>query len=190
MKHKILTNKLRDTFLVLALLVLVAGTVTEVAGQTKKTRPAPAAPVKQPAGTVSHGSGVGGGTGSGVGGTTGTGTGTVNGSGIGTPSGSSTAVPNGNAAGQPTGNGAGTITGIGIGTGSGKGTGASSGEGTGAATGNAIGANTGSSTGAATGIPVVGTRTYIKELNGRCYYVTPQGEKHYVNRRNCALFPK
>jgi hypothetical protein len=167
-------NTIGGAFLMLALAI-------GAAAQTKKTA-APAAP----------GSGVGGSNGSGVGGTTGVGTGTATGSGTGTPSGSVVAPPSGNATGQAGGAGIGSISGGGTGSASGTGTGASRGAGTGSGKGSGTGSGTGAGTGTNTGASTGGTaarRTYIKEMNGRCYYVTAQGAKRYVARSNCAQFP-
>lgn len=104
------------------------------------------------------------GTGTGVSGATGTGVGGATGAGAGAATGNGVGAPSGSAMGTPNQNA------------------------TGGATGSGTGTNTGSSTGLDTARPVL-PRTYIKEMNGRCYYVTTMGAKRYVARRQCALYP-
>lgn len=166
MKHKILEYERKWTIVCVG--IFLFGAATEAVAQTRRARPAPVTTVNRP----QAGSGVGSVTGSGLGTATGTGIGRVTGSGTGTSARSLIVTPAGRSAGSSTGNATGTQSGSATGTGNGNGTGSSSGGGTG----------TGTDT------PVI-TRTYIKELNGRCYFVTPQGLKHYVERRRCALYP-
>jgi len=181
MKYHLLSNEQLIKIVLCGLLLFGAGVTSDLMAQSSDSRPRPNTTVKTPVGTVPAASPVGGATGAGVGTGTGTGTGSASGSGIGSPSGSVTASPTGNAAGQANGSGAGTANGGGTGTsaGSGSGTGAGIGSGTGNGTGTAVGSTTTTTS---------SERTYIKELNGRCYYVTPQGTKQFVARSNCSLY--
>jgi len=184
MRHKLITSIGTGTVMWMGLFLVCAGSVTDAAGQSPAT-------AKRPPANTTPGSGVGAGNGSGTGAGTGSGIGGATGSGIGLPAGSVVVIPNGNPAGQASGSGTGTIGGSGTGAANGSGTGTSTGTGTG--TGSGTGTGTGSGTGIGTdasgGTNPAPLRTYIRELSGRCYYVTPQGAKRYVARRNCVVSP-
>jgi len=168
--------------------------VTGVAAQDTKTGAnPPCPPTAKPAQPVINprGAGIGVPTGAGVGAANGTGIGAANGTGIG----ASTAA----------GSGLGRI-GVGSDTpeisvrtlvGIQAITRARASRQTGAAAGTGIGAATGTGVGTAPATPAETTppvapekvlRTYIKEMDGSCYYVTNDGEKAYVAPKKCELY--
>lgn len=146
------------------LFLLASGLYNQASGQTRPVRAVK--PVVRPV-APAPGTGVGGANGSVT-------VGTSNGSGVGTASGASVGGANGSGMGTPSG----TVIAV---------PGSNS---AGNSNGSGVGANTAAAARVSTDTPAVPQRTYIKELSGRCYYVTPLGEKHFVDRRQCALYPK
>ncbi len=203
MKFTILKSTRIGTYLPLAAFVVVGlGCVVGVSAQDKRTTTTPSAkqkPAKKTTGTgtgTATGAGVGNGTGAGTGVGTGAGVGTANGSGIGAANGTGIGAANGTGIGTPSGNGMGTPSGEGLGVRRVIIIGSSSGDVVGSPmptdplTGTVDGTTT---TVPAASVktdqkPVVLPRTYIKDSDSRCYYVTITGSKHFVARANCSLY--
>lgn len=156
--------------------------VTGIAAQSTRSRPEPPCPpaVKTPPPAAPRGAGVGAATGTGIGAANGTGIGAANGRGIGTaePVQAQTVIAGPNmrelwfrtlSATQPASR-----------------TRAS--DQTGTAAGSGVGTATATPTETTPPPAQKVMRTYIKEMDGTCYYVTNDGSKKFVAAKKCELY--